>query len=376
MTRKITILSHNLSDNSFGRAYLLAMVLKRRYQVEIVGPCFGKGIWAPCSDLQGIECKTVEGYNHPGFLFSLNKITKMITGDVIYAIKNRPTSFGVGLLKHFSSKKPLVLDIDDWEVGFYLRTKGLRFIEKCLNFRNPNSLPYCYMLEKMVGFADQVTTVSHFLQKRFGGIIIPHGKDTRVFDPQRYDPIASKKKVHQDGAKIIMFLGTPRRHKGLEDVIQAMERIRRKDLLFLIVGGNINGAYEKHLMEMGKERVKISGMIPFDEIPLYLSAADIIVIPQRFTPDTIGQVPAKVFDAMAMAKPVISTKVSMLPEILDGCGLLVEPGDIFQMSEAIEYFLSNPAEAHDMGMRARQRCIERYSWDRMEHDLVEIFERY
>jgi len=376
--KKITILSHNLSDNSFGRAYLLARVLKRRYNVEIVGTCFGEGIWTPCSDLRDIEHRFVRGYKYPRYLISLNRMMKMITGDVVYAVKARPTSFGAGIIKHLSSRLPLVLDIDDWEVGFYLRTRGLRFIEKCLNLWSPNSLPYCWLMEKMTGLADQITTVSPFLQDRFGGIIIPHGKDTDFFNPAKFNPVEAKRKIVENGdkVKIIMFLGTPRRHKGLEDVIKALELLGRNDIVFAIVGGNLTGKYERHIMKTGGDRVRLLGMISFNDVPLYLSAADIVVIPQRATPDTIGQVPAKVFDAMSMAKPIISTKVSMLPDILNGCCCLVDAGNINQLSTAIEYLLSNPDEARQMGLRARSRCIEKYSWDKMEEDLVRIFDRY
>ena len=42
---KISILTPDLSHNCLGRAYLLAKILQRRYEVEIVGPMFGEGIW-------------------------------------------------------------------------------------------------------------------------------------------------------------------------------------------------------------------------------------------------------------------------------------------------------------------------------------------
>lgn len=374
MKKKITILSHNLSGNSFGRAYLLARVLMRRYDIEIAGTCFGNGIWPPCSDINGVTYKIQEGCNYPGYFISINKLLKMITGDVIYAIKPLPTSFGIGILKHISSRVPLVLDIDDWEVGFYLNKKKTKLIEKSLNFINPNGLPYIWLLERMTGFADKITTVSPFLQNKFGGVIIPHGKDTETFNPKLYNAEEAKKKIAPDECKIIMYLGSPRPHKGLEDVIHALEILNRKDVIFIIIGGNPDKAYEKHLLTIGKERIRLYGMINFDEIPFYLSAADIVVIPQRDSPEAIGQVPAKLFDAMAMARPIISTRVSMIPEILEGCGYLSDPGNKYQLADLLEYILSNPEEAKESGRLARERCIVNYSWDRMEKDLAGIFD--
>ena len=44
---KISILASDLSDNATGRADLLARLLSSRYEVDVVGPQFGKGLWAP-----------------------------------------------------------------------------------------------------------------------------------------------------------------------------------------------------------------------------------------------------------------------------------------------------------------------------------------
>jgi glycosyltransferase involved in cell wall biosynthesis len=115
--------------------------------------------------------------------------------------------------------------------------------------------------------------------------------------------------------------------------------------------------------------------VPFDQVPALLSAADVVAIPQRETPDTVGQVPAKIFDAMALGRPVVSTRVSMIPEILDGCGLIVEPGDVSGLAAAISRLLDGPAEAEALGARARERCVERYSFQAARRELFPLIER-
>jgi hypothetical protein len=57
-------------------------------------------------------------------------------------------------------------------------------------------------------------------------------------------------------------------------------------------------------------------MQPFDEIPKWVAAADVIAIPQKDSPATWGQLPSKVFDAMAMAKPIVATDVNDLSMVL------------------------------------------------------------
>src|SRR5262249_59906220 len=99
--------------------------------------------------------------------------------------------------------------------------------------------------------------------------------------------------------------------------------------------------------------VRMIGEIPFDDVPRYLIAADVVAVPQRDTSDTIGQVPAKLFDAMALGRPIVSTSVSMIPEILEGCGLVVAPGDVSALAGAIRRLLGDASEAPALGRRAR-----------------------
>lgn len=116
-------------------------------------------------------------------------------------------------------------------------------------------------------------------------------------------------------------------------------------------------------------------MIPFKDLPEHLAAADVVVIPQRNTSDTVGQMPAKIFDAMAMAKPIVSTRISDIPDVLGDCGYLVEPGNVQQLAEAMNHVFNHPEEALRKGKKARERCIARYDIKGMEKQLLELVEK-
>jgi glycosyltransferase involved in cell wall biosynthesis len=117
-------------------------------------------------------------------------------------------------------------------------------------------------------------------------------------------------------------------------------------------------------------------MKPLAERPLWLAIADIVAIPQHLSPATLGQVPAKLFDAMAMAKPIVATAVSDVPQILNGCGYIVPPRDVQALAEKIEYVLDNALEAKERGLLARQKCVSQYSWEAMGQTLKEVFAEY
>ena len=109
---------------------------------------------------------------------------------------------------------------------------------------------------------------------------------------------------------------------------------------------------------------------------MFLSMADLVVLAQRNTPQTVGQLPAKLAHAMAMEKPIISTNISDMPEILNGCGVIVEPGDVDTLAQNIHRLMEDEEEATELGKRARQKCRERFSFETIETILTKIFERY
>ena len=358
--KKVTILNFDLSDNSLGRAYILGQALSEFYDVEIMGTARKGKIWGPLRG-SGNKITKLPFSRFPFLLFKLPAILDKMDGNVIYAVKPRFTSFGFGLLKKYFSNTPLILDIDDWEVGFYLKKGFLSRLSRFVHITNPNGFFWTWFLQRFIRYADRITTVSTFLQNKYGGEIIPHAKDTDLLNPRKSEKGDLRDRLGLTGKHVVMFLGTPRAHKGLEDAVKAVLMIERTDLILMIVGANPEGDYEKKLQILGGGRLLMIGVIPFNELPRHLMLADVVVIPQRKTPDTAGQIPSKLFDAMALARPIISTRVSDIPEILKDCGIIVEPESPEELSTAIDWVINNKDEAMQMGLRARKKCEELYS---------------
>ena len=386
---KISLLNADLSNNCLGRTYLLAKVLQRNYDVEIIGPILGDKIWQAVAQDKSIQYKSVKlkGVIKP--YWQILGLVNKIDGDVVYANKSLLTSFGVGILAKVFRKKPLVLDIDDWQMGFINNAlKNKSFIyqfaflgRSAIQLYKLNSYWNSLISEKLSYLADDITVSNNFLEKKFGGTIIPHGRNTDVFNPERFDIDNIKKKYKIDKSKkIVMFFGTVRKHKGVEDLIEAMNRLKNKNVMLVVVGVDLKDKYCESLinnvkMTAGKE-FKWYGIQPFEKVPEFLAIADVVVVPQRKNLATEGQFPAKIFDAMAMAKPIISTDVNDISEVLNDCGIIIESGDVNNLKKSIEYILDGRDRAKEMGIRARKKCIEKYSWDVMEKLLRNVFDKY
>ena len=370
---KISVLCFDLSSNAFGRAWLLAQTLSGVYDVEIIGISRKGGIWAPMSD-SGIPVKEFMWDRYPKFSRAKKNILDAIDGDLILASKLMPTSFGIGLQKKYSSGKPLIVDIDDWELGFFYHSGFWGGVGRFLNFSNPNGLPYVWRMEHLVGEADAVSVSNRFLQKKFKGVLLPHCRDTSVLDPQKFNPDEIKERIGLTDKKVVMFLGTPRPHKGIDDLLIALKQINIPGLRLVIIGAENQQEFLKGVDQSIRDRVVVLSKIPFQNLPEFLSAADIVAIPQRQTSDSVGQIPARLFDAMSMAKPIIATRVSDIPEVLEDCGYLVDPSEPSQLADCIQYILSHPGEAIAKGYAARERCKQRYDIHNLESGLHELVE--
>src|SRR5256884_706063 len=220
-TIRISILAFDLSDNATGRAELLARLLAQQHEVTIVGPRFGAELWPPVR-ASAATYRSRPGRRYPAFATDLAALARLADGDVLYASKPRPTSFGIGLLARRQRPRPLLLDIDDWELGFFYRSGAWGRLGRSLNLANPNGLPWTWLMERLVPLASGLTVASRFLEARFGGTLLPHVRDTELWAPGRFDAAAGRAALGAGNRRIVMFLGTARAYKGVEDLVAAV----------------------------------------------------------------------------------------------------------------------------------------------------------
>jgi glycosyltransferase involved in cell wall biosynthesis len=381
---RISVLIPNLATNCIVRSWPIIKVLERRHEVEVIGSLFGNdSIFPPyAQELPYQVVRWEEGRLRHG----LQQITRRIRGELVYAFKPLTASLGPALLAKWRRRLPIILDVEDWETwslyrGTSLPRRMLRIGRQLLGngWRQPTSLKYMYVMERLAPLADGVTVVSTFLQQRFGGVKLPNGPDTRLFDPTPYDQRHLRVKWGIDTrARLILFAGNPSPYKGLEDILGALDQLtaRHPQLRLLMAGRSPEHPYTQKLLTQAPNRIIHLGPQPHALMPELLALSDLVVLPQRRTPITSAQVPAKVFEAMAMGKPIVATRMSDLPEILDGCGLLVEPSDVAQLAAAIEHLLDDSPLAVELGERARRKCVQHYSWDAMDIILSQLVGRF
>jgi glycosyltransferase involved in cell wall biosynthesis len=158
----------------------------------------------------------------------------------------------------------------------------------------------------------------------------------------------------------------------LEDVLAALELLDQPDLRLVIVGGSPYDDYDQQLMQQWSSRIIQLPRQPAQMMPEIVAAADVIVVPQRDTAATRAQFPLKLTDGMAMAKPILASRVGDIPTILGNTGYLVDPDSPEQIATTIQSIFADPVSAAYKGALARQRCAEQYSIEAMADRLADV----
>lgn len=351
---RVVLVSSNISDNCLGRALALADVLSLDHEVKIVGTRFGGRTWPP-GEGHAVKIQWVEGLWWPAYASKLNRLVDLIDGDVAIAVKPLLPSYGAALRARRRTGIPIVLDNDDDEVALS-PLPGVRSLPRAI-FHPDGAFSRRYM-QRSISRADARTVASRTLERRVGGHLVRHAKDTQRLQPSGTGP--DRKWLCELGlgaGPIVLFLGTPRPWKGVQDAAAAVGRIPDASL---VVVGLDSSPYSERVAAL--PRVHGVGPVSGSRVPEILGAADVVVIPQRSTAVTEVQVPSKLFDAMAMAKPIVATAVSDIPEILgEERGRVVPPGDVGALAAAIRELLQEPEKALGLGSAAREWCVEHAS---------------
>jgi glycosyltransferase involved in cell wall biosynthesis len=267
--------------------------------------------------------------------------------------------------------RPLIADVDDWELGFFHHKRLLRKLSSALDVLDPAAPLHTARSERLLRHADAIMVSNRFLQARYGGTIVRHCRDTQVLDPRKWDPSELRSQLGWRDEKVVMFLGTPRAHKGLEILLEAMRHVQNPAVHLAIVGAS---ASDRLRLRSSAPNVSVLGEIAMADVPRYVAAADAFVVPQSASAASWGQLPAKVFDAMAMGKPLIATEVSDIPEVVGDSGYLVAPDDPRALARAIDLVFADPALAARKGTLARQRCVELFDRGVMAKQIADVIE--
>lgn len=342
-----------------------------------------------------------------GYLQNVRRYTK----DKLLDLKGKPENVNV----HLASLIYLVPDGKNKSLGYKIAKKAEKFIKKMgINFDLIHAhfiYPYGYVGIKLGeefdvpvvitahGFdvydlpfrdkeweekirwilnqANHIITVSQsnkkILVEKLGVkenklSVIPNGFDLNLFYPMDRTKVKGKLNLPLD-KKMVLNVANLYQVKGQRYLIEAMKELikYRKDILCIIVGdGILSKDLKAQIKKLGLENyVKLVGRKPHDEIPLWMNAADLFVLPSLRESFGVVQI-----EAMACGKPVIATKNGGSEEIVvsEDYGLLCEPGNSKLLAEKIIIGLDKEWDTKKI-----LKYVTRFTWDNAAKEITEVY---
>ncbi len=195
---------------------------------------------------------------------------------------------------------------------------------------------------------------------------IPNGVDLttyRVTEKRHY----WRETIGVQNEKLILYTGRLSAEKGVDVLIAAYAALDKSlPSKLYILGDGPETARLRQLIKYYRQEDRVMMQPAVDDVTPYLYSADIFVMPSYFE-----GLSNSVLEAMACGIPVIATRVTGNKELItDGItGLLVEPHNKAQLTEAISYLIKNPDEGSELGRKAQELVKEHF-------DLYLVAERY
>lgn len=302
------------------------------------------------------------------FIFIIGKKRNL---DVIY---RRHSLFNSDYLLARLFRLPLVKEVNGIESALaritgFTDSFSLWIIDRIERFNMPRA-------DKIIVVASKLKET---LQHDYGVpedkiVVIPNGANIELFKPMNTDQARRQVNLAQAG-HLVVFVGDLVAWQGVDYLIKSVPYVVKEcpEARFLIVG---DGMLRQELVELAgqvgvSDKIIFTGMVPYQEVPLYINAGDVCVLPKK----PVLCSPLKLYEYMACAKPVVATRIPGL-EILEehGAGLLFNPTDSQELADAVITLLKNGELRRELGKNGRKYIVENQSWASVAKRVADVVE--
>lgn len=361
---KVIILCPQISGSSFLVCHSFGKIVSKKHDVKFIGPTFGLKpfLHDPKINIQFVEPFIKQPIQLGMFLSKGPIFNKLIEEefDVIHAFKLLPNTAPIAAKIKQKENKPFILTIDDYDPT---------------SPKNPIKRWILQNSEKAYKFADAITVSSTFLQKIYGGEVVYQVSDEKVFNPKKHSGKKIRKKYKVEDKIVITHIGTIFPHKGIDFLIKAVQELKNPDVKLMLFEAGSNIEYYKSIS--GDETIWVK-QINFNDVPEYTAASDIYIIPTRDTMYARAEIPRKIFDAMAMGKPIVASNISDIPIFLDNgkCGILTKPDSLKSLKDALSHLIEDKSLREKLGRKARSSYLKHFSYKILEQKLNKIYSQF
>ena len=232
--------------------------------------------------------------------------------------------------------------------------------------------------------ADLTTVASHALRTRAVALgvledsvmILPGGSDTEAVRAHHMSDARAQLGIKPDDW-VVGYLGVlPMKEAELLTSALVTARHAIPSLRFMAIGVSIAGSSLPLRAAIGADWgdwITETGRVPFDQVGLYLSTCNAVVLPMRRNVSNAARWPSKINDYMAAGRPIVATRVGEVEPLLrQGIGVAVED-DPRSLADGLVYLMRHRTEAEECGERGRRLAEGELNWSHVTARLEEFY---
>jgi glycosyltransferase involved in cell wall biosynthesis len=279
---------------------------------------------------------------------------------------------------HENWPEELVFGRKPREDNFFVRTR-----DRFRNFILYNKKRYIRLEKEVIQKADHIVVVVDEQKDRLTSLGVDPSKISVVMNTS---PGETASAVHPEKPDfpewrnrfVLAYAGGFQYLRGLDTLVRATAIARKQipNILLLLIG---QGDQEPFLIRECKSldlegHAVFTGWISLDEMMRRLRRSDVCVIPHLVNRHTNTTIPHKLFQYMALGKPVIATPATPIRRIVEeaACGIIVPDGSAEEMANAV-IMLTDRRLAARLGESGRTAVVTRYNWEADSEKLVELY---
>lgn len=307
----------------------------------------------------------------------LERMTRTVLAVCLQALRqdadiyhfHDPELIGLGLLLRLRGKK-VIYDVHE-DNPSEVRTKHY--------LPRPLRRPLAWITEQTENLSSRylsaIISATPAIHERFSLLTRP-SIVVRNF-PRLEESVAVPGKPWPERGCTVAYVGSFSARRGLKQAVQAMALLPRSLPATLTVAGTFEPpSLQQEISAVeGWHRVRMLGLLKREQVAEVLADARAGLVLFQPHPNHLRAEPNKLFEYMSAGLPVIASDFPGFRRVVEeiGCGLLVDPQDPRGIAGAIQYLLTHPQEAEEMGNRGRQMVQERYNWAHEEGKLLQLY---
>ena len=288
------------------------------------------------------------------------------------------------ILKWYNKKerKDLIFMSHDYIPLYFASYLGKRIFYDIHHFPGKNFM-YKRVMRVSFGFAVQTKWKIQELNKEFNIpnkkiIYWPNGTDVKFFDNNISQDEARKMLDLPLKIPTVLYTGQLFDWKGVDTLIKTIDYLKSNVNIY-IVGGSEYDVFKmkSYIPQANDNRINFVNFRPHNEIPLWLCAADVLVLPNtgKQKVSLYYTSPMKLFEYMACGVPIVASKIPSIMEILNAeNSVLVTPDNPRALAEGIESVLEKKL-VNDIGKKA-QEDVKEFTWDKRAEKMISYFDKH